>query len=371
MGGEIEQHAARDRRVHPQGLQRGDQRVAPERGAEPGDAGIGVRPLRGVRDQHVEIRDRAARGFVEDLVGGRDGRGTRGRAAQRATRLQHGGEIDLAQPLARQLLVAADLREQHAASARRQRQRETRLPRIQPIRRRLEPQRSGAPPVVEPGIGKLDGVGRNVGAVGGAPARAMRAAYLEQIGEIGAEADLQREALVAVGEVAHGETLVARAIPQEFRAANVDQVVLEIDAVLVQRGIGEVAGEQGVVVARAGAEQDWPRPGEHHLEARQVSRVPVVQPLDEALARHDIAVAVEHAERIAVLEGARPSLLKRDLRGDDVVVGMCVGGFGYLDQVHGCGVLQNRGSGRRPDQAEVGGVRPDETLNTEIGALAG
>ena len=42
--------------------------VAAEDRAEPGDAGIGIRPFRRLGDQHVEIGDAAAEGLVEDIV---------------------------------------------------------------------------------------------------------------------------------------------------------------------------------------------------------------------------------------------------------------------------------------------------------------
>ena len=49
---QVLEHAPRDSRVDPQGLERGDDPVAAERRAEPGNAGVGVRPY-GVADTSI------------------------------------------------------------------------------------------------------------------------------------------------------------------------------------------------------------------------------------------------------------------------------------------------------------------------------
>ena len=63
------------RGIQPQHLQRGDQAVAAERGRIPGNAGVGIGPLRRIGDQHVEVGHRPAQHLVENLVRGDDGRG--------------------------------------------------------------------------------------------------------------------------------------------------------------------------------------------------------------------------------------------------------------------------------------------------------
>ena len=94
-GGQELQDSPGDRGIDPQQLHRRDDAVAAERGAEPGDAGVGVSPVRGVSDQHVEIRDRATQDLVQDLVRGRDRGGAGGGGAQRAPRLAQGDEEPL------------------------------------------------------------------------------------------------------------------------------------------------------------------------------------------------------------------------------------------------------------------------------------
>ena len=63
-GGEKSEHAARNGGVEPQSHQRGDDSVAPERGAEPGNSGVRVGPLRRIGNEHVQIRNGAPDNFV-------------------------------------------------------------------------------------------------------------------------------------------------------------------------------------------------------------------------------------------------------------------------------------------------------------------
>ena len=68
MGGEIAQGAGGEPRVEPQAFQGGDQPVAPEDRAEPGNAGIGIGAFRRLGGQHVEIGPRALQPAVEALI---------------------------------------------------------------------------------------------------------------------------------------------------------------------------------------------------------------------------------------------------------------------------------------------------------------
>ncbi len=62
------QHAARNRRVEPQHLQRGDQPVAAERGRIPGNPGIWITSLRRFGDEHAQVSHRPAQYFIENMV---------------------------------------------------------------------------------------------------------------------------------------------------------------------------------------------------------------------------------------------------------------------------------------------------------------
>jgi hypothetical protein len=60
---------ARDLRVRPQQLERGDQSVPSERRAEPRDAGVRIRAARRLGDHHVEIGGGPPEPPVERLAG--------------------------------------------------------------------------------------------------------------------------------------------------------------------------------------------------------------------------------------------------------------------------------------------------------------
>ena len=71
---EISKDAAGERRIDPEHLERGDDAVAPEGRAEPGDAGVGIRPVRRVGRHQRTSAERSVDPAVELLVRGRDAR---------------------------------------------------------------------------------------------------------------------------------------------------------------------------------------------------------------------------------------------------------------------------------------------------------
>ena len=108
VGCEMEKHAARNCGIEPEGLEGGDQRVAAKHGAEPGDSSVRERPLRRIRDQGVEVRDRTAKRFVEDVIGGDHRSGPGGRCPQRPPRLTKRAEGGAVQRFAGARAIAAD-----------------------------------------------------------------------------------------------------------------------------------------------------------------------------------------------------------------------------------------------------------------------
>ena len=62
------QHAARDPRIDPQHLHRGNDSVATECRRIPGNARIGISSLRRVRHQHIEVGHRLAQHLIEDVI---------------------------------------------------------------------------------------------------------------------------------------------------------------------------------------------------------------------------------------------------------------------------------------------------------------
>ena len=67
--GEVREHAARERRIDPQHLVRGDDRVASERASEPRHTRVRERSVLGRRDHHPEVGERTVEPRVEQLVG--------------------------------------------------------------------------------------------------------------------------------------------------------------------------------------------------------------------------------------------------------------------------------------------------------------
>ncbi len=67
-GGQVAEHAARERRVHPLKLQRGDDAVPSERRAEPWHAGVWIEAFRTLGHHHGDIRGRSVEPFVELVV---------------------------------------------------------------------------------------------------------------------------------------------------------------------------------------------------------------------------------------------------------------------------------------------------------------
>src|SRR5207302_1217739 len=97
---------------------------------------------------------------------------------------------------------------------------------------RVEMQAGAALDVVEAAIVEQD-VGRSMQpARSETAARPPLAADLEQIGEVVVEQQCQREAGAPVAMVLHADALIGRAAPQEDRAHDMQQVLLQNEAAL-------------------------------------------------------------------------------------------------------------------------------------------
>ena len=81
-------------------------------------------------------------------------------------------------------------------------------------------------------------------------------------------------------------------------------------------GIGEIDGQQRVVLARIGAEQQRPIAIEVKLQLRQMARVVVVEPVRAAAVSCDIAKMVEDGEGVTVLQDPGARLAKGTGRFD-------------------------------------------------------
>src|SRR5439155_19467289 len=68
MGSEVCQDAARNRWIEPQALQRGDDSIAPEYGAKPGNTSVRIGAIARLGSHHVEIGQRTVQPVVELFI---------------------------------------------------------------------------------------------------------------------------------------------------------------------------------------------------------------------------------------------------------------------------------------------------------------
>ena len=86
--------------------------------------------------------------------------------------------------------------------------------------------------------------------------------------------------------------------------------------VATQLGVRQIHGQYGVVFLHIGAEEQQRGAVQPQFELRQEPRVMQIDAVGVAGPGDDIATRVEQSEGIARFEGARPALLKRDVRFD-------------------------------------------------------
>ena len=171
--------------------------------------------------------------------------------------------------------------------------------------RRIEDQPRAPRRAIEAVIAQQDLVRRNDLAGAGAAARPLDAAHLEQVGEIAVEVQRKIESNRTIAVIAQREALIGGAAPQEDRARDVHDVLLQRDLVaVVEIRIGQVDREHGVVVAHVRPEQQRLLAVQRQLETGEKTRVVMEQPVRIAGRGADVAVAVGDDERVAALERA-------------------------------------------------------------------
>ena len=139
----------------------------------------------------------------------------------------------------------------------------------------------------------------------GTPAQTLLAAHLEQIREVVVEEQRQLEVLGTIAVVLQADALIGRSAPQEYRPHDMQHVLRQHDPFLaVDVRIGEIDGEDRVVVAQVGAEQQGLHVVQQKFEPRQIASVGVEQSVGTSRGRADIAVLVENDEGIVVLQRA-------------------------------------------------------------------
>ena len=185
--------------------------------------------------------------------------------------------------------------------------------------------------------------------------RARLAAHFEHVGEIGVEAIAQRQRHRVIGEAPDLEPLEARTVVQNLAAQEMDLVARELQAAIVNIGIGEIDREHGVVARHARAQEQGPRALDHQDEAREIARVLVEQPFGRRAGRLHVAIGVEHRERVALLQALRADPRRgagRDVERPDRDVGV-IGSAASLRSRPG-----HRGSGPAQAGSRLGCAAP-------------
>ena len=266
------QHAFGDARIAPQHLQRRDDAVAAERGRVPGDAGVRVGALRRAGGQHRQVGHRAAYDLVENHIRAGDG----GHAAAGGQALLERRAQALAERQGGVLLAAAFASHRHidrTRCVRRQGKGVGGGAARQLFRRRVEPDRGAPANIVETVVvhGHRAGADRHVRA---AATRTAQAAHFEQVGKVAGKGERKLHVEGQVAVVLQAQPLIGGAVQQKKRAHDVQRVFrLHQLAVEVDVRVGQIDGEDGIVVAHVRTEQQSLPAVEQQFEMREMAGV--------------------------------------------------------------------------------------------------
>ena len=311
MGGEEAQHAARERRIDPQRLERDDQRIAAERRAEPRDPRVGHRPVRGRHGQHREIGRRAA-----DPVVHLDARRRDQRARIAARRLGERNGIATGSEVVGALAKrAGDPDRDLHPLARRERRDPLGRPRADVSGRGIEFEPGRAGDAVEARIAELDHIQLDRGCNRPAAPGAPRAAHLEHVCIVGGEPEAYRH-LDLLGRIAaQRQRDLARAVFDTDAADQVDLVARNLQRRVPREVRIRLVHEQTALrTAHARREQERRRSRDLQPQSGEKSRTARVQTVSRGAAGTHLAVAIEDRERVAAREHERAVIAGRDRR---------------------------------------------------------
>ena len=101
------------------------------------------------------------------------------------------------------------------------------------------------------------------------------------------------------------QALVRRTAPEKKRSHDVQYVFWQHELLInVDIWVGQIHGENGVVIANAGAQQQQFLAVEQHLQIREMPRVAKENSVHPTGRSSNISMAVEHGKAVTVLEGA-------------------------------------------------------------------
>ena len=177
-------------------------------------------------------------------------------------------------------------------------------------RLRVEMDNRTAGDIVEPDVAKLDLCVRNTAERLSPALQSPCAAHLEQIGEVGVKADVDRDRPPDLAVAAHPQPLEGCPVLKEFDPRQMDRFALQPNPTLggVEVGIRQIDHHRAIIVEQDRAELERLRPAEAKRELREETRVLVEQAIGPERAAREIALTVEHREQIIMLEGAQRAL---------------------------------------------------------------
>jgi hypothetical protein len=130
--------------------------------------------------------------------------------------------------------------------------------------------------------------------------------------------------------VLHKQALISHASPQKQRTHDVqhvlwqDELLVEIDI-----GIGQIDGEDRIVIANVRSQQERTRSIQQQFKARQIARVATENAVRASWLCADVGMAVEHGKAVTVFQSAawpRGGGGSRDVeRSLDDLIGGCGG----------------------------------------------
>src|SRR3984957_9408799 len=252
---------------------------------------------------------------------------------QGATGVAQTGEELPDRPLLARALLTLDCHEDGAVPAGAQFDAEASAAFVDLSRRRIKPDGGAADDVIETAIREDDAalVETRFGLASPFP---TVAAKLKDISEVGREVEYKLEDLLPGAEVAKAEPLIARARPEKLRADDLYRVSRKLEFAAREKiGVGQIRCEQRIVVLDIGAEQERPLSVDQDAQIGKVAGVLVKEAFGIAAAGGDVAVMVEHGERIVVLEGSRATLQYGSRCRDVEGVGDCFGVRGLQRRV--------------------------------------
>ncbi|MND95557.1 hypothetical protein D3C80_878150 [compost metagenome] len=297
--GQIGQHPLGQAGVDPQHLPGGDDAVAPERGREPGHAGVRIGAGRQVGGQQGHIRARLPQPVIDAGIAGRldagsaphpSAHGQAGLNGIPAPTLLIGGVADVQSAFDIEIQLLALGQAEHELG-----------PIGAQARRRFgKGQATGPQHLIQPGVAEAHPAAVHDRRMDLATRRPQGAAHLKDIGEVGAELERQRQQDVLDAVVDHPHPLEQPFVPEEAPTFQMQHPGRgRAPAHRRQGPVGRMAGEEDIVLGHAGTQPRRSRPSHGQDEVRQHPRVLIEQAVRAAF---DVAPVVRHQKGVGVLE---------------------------------------------------------------------